>query len=222
MLSLLRQPHTQFPPLPRRSRLSRWLGWVDWAVSAAMVGGLTFCWGGGYSVVERWQETHALVEFDPAETVRKPIAAIVITPEDKKQINCLAYTAWAEARNQGKAGLLAVMSTTVNRWMTQRFGKDICAVTTAHWRVPVKAHDGHLLSYRTHYEYSFWENPPKNPHGSEWRLAQTLAYKVYVEGNTLQDETRGSLYYENDALSKVHRDSSAIVARIGDHTFYSR
>lgn len=204
---------------PVRRELPRWMRWLDWSLSAAVVGGLTFCWGGGYNALEDWTTTHALVELDAPQPV--PVPELRLTARDREQINCLATNAWQEAANQGEAGMRAVAAVTMNRLFDGRYGRTVCDVVTAHWRVAERGRDGHVVSYRTHWEFSWLGLPHREPSGPTWRDAQRVAAQVYLRGDTVRDDTRGAKYYLNPALTPLRRDPGAVSAVIGDHTFYT-
>ena len=211
--------HHRAPPAPLRHRLSRWGRWVEGAINAALVTGVVFMYGGGYTSLNQWLGSHALIDLvSPADVA---ITQNHLTPYDEEQLNCLAVNVWEEAANQGEDGMRAVAAVTMNRLLSGKFGRDICAVVTSHWRVLEPGQDGHVASYRTHYEFSWLGLPHSEPSGPTWRTAQLVARRVYLAGDHEIDLTHGARYYLNPALTAVRRDPDAISAVVRDHVFYS-
>ena len=200
-------------------RLSRWGRWVDRCFNAALVGGVLFMFGGGYESLAGWMASHALIDLaGPADVAVKQTP---LTDYDKAQLNCLAVNVWHEAANQGEDGMRAVAAVTVNRLVSGRFGRDLCSVVTAHWRTITRGTNGHVASYRTHWEFSWQGEPHATPSGPTWRQAQLIARKTYLAGDQEYDLSHGAKYYLNPRLTEVRRDPNAISAVVNDHVFYS-
>ena len=192
---------------------------MDRSFNAALVGSTVFMLGGGYTAVNQWLGAHALIALDGPEDVA--VNQAPLTPYDQEQLNCLAVNVWEEAANQGEDGMRAVAAVTMNRLLSGKFGRDLCAVVTAHWRVIAPGQDGHVASYRTHWEFSWLGLPHTEPSGPTWRTAWMVARRAYLAGDKEYDISHGAKYYLNPALTAVRRDPDAVSAIVGDHVFYS-
>lgn len=141
---------------------------------------------------------------------------LVAEPVDREAI---ARVAWAEAANQGDAGLAAVVYTIINRLGSGRFGASIDAV----------------LNAPRQFE-------PVSRAGGDWRALRTLPLTARVRldaiidaalAGTLPDSTGGAIYFQNAAIVAQRERAGQVsrgltnfggqrpIAVIGDHSFYA-
>jgi spore germination cell wall hydrolase CwlJ-like protein len=130
---------------------------------------------------------------------------------DNKQVTCLSYNIFYEARNQGPVGWTAVGWVTLNRKRDGRFGNDLCAA--------VYQKTKNNRTGKTHYEFS-WVGEHHNmaPDLDEKYLAiRDIAAKIYY--GEIEDNTRGSLFYHT---LEIHPNWKNLIKTtvIGSHIFY--
>ena len=186
--------------------------------AAALVGGVLYLHSDAYRSQVRWNDTHTVVKIP--ESTNASAETWQSDDGDRQQVNCLAEAMYFEAANQGEAGMTAVAAVVFNRLYARKYGQDICSVVHAHWRVATKSRLGSISTYRTHCEFSAFCEPRKAPAGPSWRLANALAWRVYLHGDKIHDKTNGAQFYMNQALTAVRWPKKQQTAQIGAHTFF--
>lgn len=191
---------------------------VSHITAAALVGGVFFLRSEAYQSQLKWTNTHTVVEIPEATNV----TAETWQPDDydRQQVRCLAEAMYFEAGNQGRDGMIAVAAVVFNRVYSGKFGRDVCSVIRANWRVAVKDRHGALSSYRTHCEFSYRCEAHSAPRGPSWLLANKVAWQVYLHGDKLKDQTNGARFYMNPRLTSVRWPRKQQTAQIGAHTFF--
>lgn len=120
----------------------------------------------------------------------------------QQDIVCLAKNIYFESRGEPMSGKLHVAKVTLNRANHETlFDKTICKVV-----------------YATK-QFSWTEKEHKIKSGIAWREAQILA-KGILQGYILIPSTN-ALYFHNTQVNPKWAKTKTIVARIGNHIFYS-
>jgi len=128
-----------------------------------------------------------------------------LTPEAKKQVDCLADNIYHEAGYEPEAGMRAVAFVTLNRTQDRRFPKDICGV--------VKQKTNETCQFT-------WYCEGKNVIRSNvvYNQAREVALLMYANYEKMKDITQGALYYHADYVHpKWKLDKTT---QIGRHIFY--
>jgi spore germination cell wall hydrolase CwlJ-like protein len=138
-----------------------------------------------------------------------------LTPEARKQIDCLAENIYHEARSEPVDGQIAVALVTLNRVNDERFPKDICGV--------VKEKGRNMTTGRIVCQFSWYCMPVRlNKNSHYYQEAVRYALHVYANYELIEDFTRGSLFYHADYVSKGKLGVRGIEksTKIGRHIFY--
>lgn len=123
---------------------------------------------------------------------------------------CMARTAWCEARSEGLAGLAAVCSVIQNRshhpgW----WGHDVRSVCFAPWQFSCWNEYGGQVKRALRIK-------PDDP---EYLDARMLSEDCIA--GRLWDRTRGATHYHADYVNPDWAEDARITARIGRHIFYA-
>jgi hypothetical protein len=141
-------------------------------------------------------------------------ATISLSTDDR---DALARVAYAEAGNQGRQGIAAVVFTILNRIASGKFQKDVQAVVSEPYQFEPVARVG-----------SWRKLPPLSP-GNGAEFDRILAA---IGSGELTDPTGGALYFQNRAIvaaraaaglvpaSLIDFGGQPAIAEIGDHRFY--
>jgi spore germination cell wall hydrolase CwlJ-like protein len=128
-----------------------------------------------------------------------------LTPDAKRQVDCLADNIYHEAGHEPEDGKRAVAFVTLNRTQDPRFPKDICGV----------------VKQKTHETCQFtWYCEGKNVIRSNivYNQAREVALLMYANYEKMKDITQGALYYHADYVHpKWKLDKTT---QIGRHIFY--
>ena len=120
---------------------------------------------------------------------------------------CLALNLYWEARGEGRAGMLAVGWTVLNRVNSPQFPATVCGVV-------------YQGGERPPCQFSWWcdgkSDRPREQHS--W----TAAVKVSSEllRRPPPDPTKGALFYHNTSIRSPWKRPREQTARIGRHIFY--
>ena len=128
-----------------------------------------------------------------------------LTPDAKKQVDCLADNIYYEAGYEPEEGKKAVAFVTLNRMQDPRFPKDICSV------VKQKVNSTCQFSW-------FCEGRKAISNHFVYLQAREVALMVYANYEKMYDSTQGSLYYHADYVNP--RWKLQKTATIGRHIFY--
>lgn len=142
----------------------------------------------------------------PKQIAVKPQVEEKLSSEDQKQIKCLADNIYYEARNQPKAGKIAVTNVVLNRVEDPRFPKDPCSV--------IKQKRGKVCQFS--WVCSRKSSSPKDK--SAYTSAKEIAEHIYINADTIRDVTYGSKFYHAKYVNPKWKYKRVIT--IGDHIFY--
>lgn len=127
------------------------------------------------------------------------------TPERDFGRTCLALVGFSEARDQGDAGLAAVMRVVINRATdpAHRWPRTLCDVALQH---------GQFVGVDS------WPTPrhPERIDAVAWHHAQDVA-ELVLAGKGVPAECAGANGFDQDPPRANH----GVVCRIGAHTFYA-
>lgn len=158
----------------------------------------------------------------PAETCQavnqayqEQLQAVVLSSEDRQAIARVAY---AEAANQGDAGLAGVVYTILNRFISGRFGDSVTEIVNApHQFEPVHKANG-------------WKNLPAL--SAEQLAGINTIINLALDGR-LPDPTAGALFFQNPTIVAAREQAGSVsaglthfggsepTAVIKDHAFYA-
>ena len=128
-----------------------------------------------------------------------------LTPEAKKQVDCLADNIYYEAGYEPKDGKIAVGFVTMNRVNDPRYPKDICSV------VKQKVNSTCQFTW-------FCEAKRIAKRNEAYDEAMTVALLVYANYEKMKDVTEGALFYHADYVNP--RWKLEKTTKIGRHIFY--
>jgi len=129
-----------------------------------------------------------------------------LTTDARKQVDCLAENIYYEAGYEPKDGQYAVAMVTMNRVLDPRFPKDICSV------VKQKVNSTCQFTW-------FCDGSSKRiPNPEIYKKNLEIALLVYVNYETLQDNTNGAKFYHADYVNP--RWKLEKTTKIGRHIFY--
>jgi len=138
------------------------------------------------------------------------------------QTQCLAENVYHEARNQGTAGQLAVISVTINRVNDPRFPDTICGVvyegpSRPSWKDPTV-----MIPIRNRCQFSWYcdgkSDIPKNK--ELFNSIYNLSYTVVYDMIQIVDITDGATHYHADYVSPAWAETKTKTIEIEDHIFY--
>ena len=187
--------------------------WVDWSLSAAMVGGLVFVMSpNGYAALKDWREHTVTVRIDPEKGIVD--VAGQLNAADFRQISCLAKNMYWEAGREGQAGMKATGDVVFNLIRSGLYPDTICQVVYQAKRDA----SGHPIRNRC--QFSWYCDGRKHIVTDErrWNMAYEVAYNQYLYNVLMPDLTNGATFYH---ANYVHpRWKKQETAKIGAHIFY--
>lgn len=131
--------------------------------------------------------------------------------EDMKNLTCLAFNVYFEARGEPMVGQYAVAEVTMNRVASGRYPDTICGVV----------HQKNWDTLRKRYVSAFsWNELDERPSPEDetfrraWEVAETVYHGRHVP--TLG----GALHYHATHIKPSWARGNKPVARIGNHIFY--
>jgi spore germination cell wall hydrolase CwlJ-like protein len=128
-----------------------------------------------------------------------------LTPDAKKQVDCLTENIYFEARGEPEEGKTAVALVTLNRTQHERFPDDICSVVKQ--------------KVKTTCQFSWYCQGKKYiSDRAAYEDARRVALVVYANYENLKDSTQGALYYHADYVNPRWNLQKTVV--IGRHIFY--
>jgi len=152
--------------------------------------------------------------FRASDTYQTVLKTLTLSAEDREAITRVSY---AEASNQGEAGLAGVVYTILNRLISGEFGKTITEIVNAkHQFEPVHRVGG-------------WQNLPIATDEQKAKINTIIT--LALEGH-LPDVTKGALFFQNPKIVTM-RETKGTVSKglthfggskpsivIKDHAFY--
>lgn len=128
-----------------------------------------------------------------------------LTPDAKKQIDCLTENIYFEARGESEEGKVAVALVTLNRTQDRRFPNDICSVVKQ--------------KIKSTCQFSWYcEGKKYIRNRGAYEEARLVALRVYANYENLKDSTQGALYYHADYVNPRWNLQKTVI--IGRHIFY--
>lgn len=135
----------------------------------------------------------------------------LVRKEERRNLACLAWNVYFEARGEPLAGQYAVAEVTMNRKVSGRFANSICGVVYQQSWDPVRKR------YAGAFSWTEMRAAPY-PSGEEWDRAWKVAETVYFRREPPQ--LHGVLYYHAIYVKPDWAVGKKPVARIGQHVFY--
>ena len=156
-------------------------------------------------------------------------------PAQSQNLKYMALTIWAEARNQGEAGMRAVGHVIKNRTEHERWGDNIKDVVLQRkqfsaWNKGDPNREA--MEQMLEIDRMFQDHPEGF---DEWetkflKSPQAREYKAYKEAKKIardilkgqdQDPTNGALFYHTTGVSPVWAKGQEPIAKFADHIFYA-
>lgn len=135
-----------------------------------------------------------------------------LSSSDKKQIECLAENIYFESKSEPREGQVAVAMVTMNRLNAGEFGNSVCGVVQQ--------------KTKSTCQFSWWcdkklqQQAINNKYDEETYLkVREVATLVYVNYDSMKDNTKGSLYYHADYVNPKWKGLTQ-TTKIGRHIFY--
>jgi Cell Wall Hydrolase len=127
-----------------------------------------------------------------------------LTPETKRQVECLAKNIYYEAGAESPAGQAAIAFVTLNR-VKLGFGPDICSVVHA--------------KVKSICQFSWWCETKRAINYKKFEASSDIALQVYLNYELMYDITHGSTHFHNTTINPNWKDLKRTV-KIGNHIFY--
>jgi len=131
-------------------------------------------------------------------------------------IYCLQKNAYFEGRNQGTAGIIAVVMVTLNRVDSPRFPNSVCEVV----HQAKKNKYGRILLNKCQFSWYCDGKSDEIFDDSSWLDIRTKVYNALLLRRISTDITDGSIYYHSVKVFPNWRNEMKFVTIIGDHIFY--
>ena len=150
-------------------------------------------------------------------------ASAQATPQDTKEIKCIADNIYWEARNQSTKGMIAVGLVTMNRVVDPRFPSTPCEVVHQGPTRPSWKNKSISYPVKNRCQFSWYCDgkaelvPIADQHVYE--MARMIAFKVYHQENWW-DLTSGATHYHADYVTPAWASSKTKTTVIGNHIFY--
>ena len=136
----------------------------------------------------------------------------------ESHVVCLAKNMYYEARNQGTAGLLAVVSVVFNRVNDPRFPNSICEVI----KQGQAYKNGKMVLHKCQFSwYCDGKRDEITMNTRAWSRALDYA-SIVLSGRIVMDVTQGSLWYHAYYVKPSWARQKERVTRIDSHIFYRR
>ena len=138
-----------------------------------------------------------------------------LTPSAKKEVECLADNIYFESAYEPKDGKIAVGMVTMNR-VKHGFENSVCGV------VKQKTQQTCQFSWwcdaKTQMTALYKNNYFNDKQREVYQEAQDVAVYVYMNHDTMKDNTKGALYYHADYVHPQWKLQKTVT--IGRHIFY--
>jgi N-acetylmuramoyl-L-alanine amidase len=135
------------------------------------------------------------------------VRAMAATAGQVDDRQCMAMTLYWEARDEGRAGMIAVGYVVLNRIKSRKFPDDVCTVVKQGGESPPC-------------QFSYWcdgKHDEPAP-GKQWNLAQKVAEELL--SHPPGDPTGGALFFHSVEDSAPWQKQRRRTAKIGDHIYY--
>lgn len=148
-----------------------------------------------------------------------------LTEHARNQVECLADNIFFEAAYEPIEGQVAVAIVTLNRVNSKEFANDICGVVKEKTRVTTIGNQRVVCQFSWYCQQrektASYDKEKYLTSGQKivYDRIYDLAFYLYVNSNTIQDNTGGALFYHADYVSPNWRNLNRTV-KIGRHIFY--
>jgi spore germination cell wall hydrolase CwlJ-like protein len=133
-----------------------------------------------------------------------------LTKADRQQVDCLATNMYHEAKNQGYYGMKAVGLVTMNRAGHRNFPPTVCEVV-----YQKKANVCQFSWYCSRKALAL------DTSSQEYRLARSIAVRLYAQRHQVLDFTGGALFFHADYVNPRWNKTMIKTVQIGRHIFYT-
>jgi spore germination cell wall hydrolase CwlJ-like protein len=146
-----------------------------------------------------------------------------IIPPTEKQIECLAMNIYHEARNETRAGKMAVAMVTLNRVKSDLFPNSVCEVVyqgrISRWH---QENTGKVVPIKNQCQFSWYcdGKSDKIYEPAKYEEARELAFRAITGYNDMVDITDGALWYHADYVKPYWAKDYKRVGQIDTHIFY--
>ena len=126
--------------------------------------------------------------------------------DESSELYCMAQNVYFEARNQSRAGMVAVARVVMNRVKNPGWPDSVCEVV------------------RQRMQFSwYWDGGHDRPNkkSKAWKMAVEVASEV-MYGNVVMDSLGEAFHYHADYVNPVWAKKKVMIAKIDDHIFYGR
>ena len=156
--------------------------------------------------------TSVALEHDPSE---------VIIP-NKKDVECMSLNIYHEARNQGTAGIFAVMAVVLNRMNDDRFPDTICGVVKQGPIRPSWKNNGTFFPIKNKCQFSWWcdGKSDKPLEVEKYNYYTNVVREVLSYELDFVDITDGATFYHADYVTPSWARTKIKTVEIEDHIFY--
>ena len=126
--------------------------------------------------------------------------------DESSELYCMAQNVYFEARNQSRAGMVAVARVVMNRVKNPGWPDSVCEVV------------------RQRMQFSwYWDGVHDQPNkkSKAWKMAVEVATEV-MYGNVVKDNLDDAFHYHADYVNPRWAKKKVMIAKIDDHIFYGR
>ena len=141
---------------------------------------------------------------------------------DENAVECMALNVYHEARNQGTAGIFAVIAVVLNRVDDKRFPDTICGVIKQGPVRPSWKRNGTFFPIKHRCQFSWWcDGKSDKPHEKN----KFIYYKDVIRSILsleldFVDITDGATFYHADYVKPAWAKTKTKTIEIEDHIFY--
>jgi spore germination cell wall hydrolase CwlJ-like protein len=140
------------------------------------------------------------------------------SPETQKQITCLSDNIFFESAYESEIGKRAVAFVTLNRVQSSKYPDQICDV--------VKQKNTNTCQFSWYCEdkakrLSYTKNLTNNQQ-MVYNHIRDIAIHVYLNYDSIEDPTKGSLFYHADYVDPYWSKHMTKTVQIGRHIFYTK
>ena len=136
-----------------------------------------------------------------------------LSPKAKLQVECLAQNMYFESGHESEKGQIAVGMVTMNRVKSGEYPTTICGV--------VKQKTQSTCQFSWICEGKFDVKSLTHFNHSLYNSVRELAVYVYANHNTIEDPSRGALFYHADYVNPKWKNVTYLT-QIGRHKFYDK
>jgi len=136
-----------------------------------------------------------------------------LSPQAKKQVECLAQNIYFESAHEPQKGQIAVGMVTMNRVKSGIFPDTICGV--------VKQKVQQTCQFSWYCEGKFDVKSLTHFNNSVYNGIREIAVYVYANHDVIDDPSQGALFYHADYVNPKWKNVTYLT-KIGHHKFYDK